>query len=83
MATPCDGIKECRDRSDEAHCEENMLMLVVIVMGLIILTIGIYNYLKWYVLGWKRWIAVKEDSFDESYKYSNLIGNDLAKLKVG
>ena len=80
MATPCDGVKECRNGSDE-RCEEDKMILIGIVAGLVILTGGVYHYLKWYHLGWKDKI-INEPSGNQRGTCSTLMGDDLAKLKV-
>ena len=83
MAIPCNGIRECVDGKDEL-CEENDWILVGVVLALVIFTIIIYNYLKWYCLDWNQqnismtvvsdgWNA--EDCFD-------MFGDKLAVMKV-
>ena len=80
-ATPCDGFKECRNGFDEYYCEENKFVLVAVVAGIVILTCGIYHYLKWYQLGWKD-ENVPVDSLEEGSYCLRLMGDNLANLKV-
>ena len=79
-ATPCDGVKECRDGSDE-QCKEDKLIYYGIVAGLVLLTGTVYNYLKWYKLSWKDRV-ISHNSSDDLGSCSNLMGDELAHLKV-
>ena len=38
MATPCDGIRECRDGRDE-ECEDDKLILIFVISGLVATTL--------------------------------------------
>ena len=80
-ATPCDGIYECRDGSDE-QCEEDKLVYIGILAGLVALTNIVYHYLKWYQLGWNSQIICDVPIGGER-NFSYLMGDDLAELKVG
>lgn len=87
MATPCDGIVECRDGRDE-NCDEDKLILVICVALLFLTTICIYLYLVFVRLPfWKRSVLLDFDngSNDSQSQYqdcSELKGNTLARLKV-
>ena len=87
MATPCNGILECRDGSDE-NCEEDKIILVVAVAVLFLTTICIYLYLVFVRFPiWKDSVfwEFHEGSIDsktQSHDCSELKGNTLAKLKV-
>ena len=84
-AVPCDGIKECRDGSDENSCKENgLILLQIVVLVFIVVTNGIYHYFKWIYLGWNHAANSQKSTLDEwdpkkCHKYK---GNDLANLKV-
>ena len=83
MAIPCNDIRECVDGKDE-DCDENKRMLFGVVFGLFVLTNVIYHYLKWYRLGWRNQTVLEGSISDKlaNAKYSKLIGDDLANLKV-
>ena len=80
MATPCDGIKECRDGIDE-QCGENKLVLYGIVGGLVMLTGFVYHILKWYILNWENKLITNQ-TYDDLGSCCNLMGDELAELKV-
>ena len=86
MATPCNDIRECRDGSDE-ECEDDKMVLIFLVSGLVTMTLIIYQYLLWIKIPqWKKYFL--RDSKANAYDGKNPIncidfrGNDLANLKV-
>ena len=87
MATPCDGIVECRDGSDE-NCEDDKLILVIVIAVLLLTTICIYLYLVFVRLPhWKN--SVFEDFGNGNvdleprpFDFSAMKENKLARLKV-
>ena len=87
MATPCDGIVECRDGRDE-NCDEDKLILVICVALLFVTTISIYLYLVFVRLpSWKKSVFLDfdnegNDSQSQYQDCSELKGNTLARLKV-
>ena len=84
QAVPCDGIIECRDGSDEIRCKENKLILIGTILMLVIVTHGIYHYLKWKCLDWNGKIIPSKSSKD-NWNPNDCIqykGDDLATLKV-
>ena len=87
MAIPCNGIVECRDRSDE-NCEEDKIILVIAISLLFLTTICIYLYLVFVRLPlWKNSVIQNfdDDSIDLKSQYldcSEFKGNSLAKMKV-
>ena len=87
MATPCNGILECRDGSDE-NCDEDKWILVIILSFLFLVTICIYLHLICIMLPkWKKTIFQdfdgKSSTQDEEFLSCNeMMGNDLASLKV-
>ena len=88
MATPCDGIVECRDGSDE-NCGDDKLILVIAISLLLLTTICIYLYLVLIRLpSWKNSVLRNFDNSSNGFKKSHpsdcseLRGISLAKLKV-
>ena len=87
MATPCDGILECRDGRDE-NCEEDKLILATVIAMLFVTTILIYLFLIFAKLPtWKKsmlrdFIAVDSDNVCISSSCTDMKGNELARLKV-
>ena len=83
MAIPCNDIPECVDEKD-GNCDENKGMLFGVAFGLLVLTNVIYHYLKWYRLEWRNQTILNGSISDNlaNVKYSKLIGDDLANLKV-
>ena len=84
-AVPCNNITECRDGSDENGCKENELILLGnVLLVLIIVTNGLYLYMKWVYLDWSHKIIPKKSTIDEWNPKKCLMykGNDLAHLKV-
>ena len=87
MATPCNGIIECRDGSDE-NCEEDRLILIVAISVLILTTVCVYLYLV--LIRLPLWKASMLKDFDSHSNYSEfcpsdcsqMTGNSMAKLKV-
>ena len=83
MATPCDGIQECRDGRDEIYCQDDKAILVIVLSVLILVTFFIYLYLIWIKIPDSvhdfQSVTVEEWS---SMDYLNLKGDDLANLKV-
>ena len=87
MATPCDGILECRNGIDE-NCDEDKWVLVTILSILLLTTIFIYLYLICKMLPkWKKTMFRNFDgnSSTQEKKISGcneMRGNDLARIKV-
>ena len=87
MATPCDGIQECRDGRDEA-CEDDKWMLIFVVSCLCVSTICFYQFLlRIKIPQWKCGILREfgQDTDDEAKNFVDCItlkGDDLVKLKV-
>ena len=87
MATPCDGIVECRDGQDE-DCEDDKLIFIISVALLFLTTTCIYLYIVFVRLPlWKKSIFRDFDDGNmdlESRRFdcSGLKGIKLAKLKV-
>ena len=87
MATPCDGILECRDGRDE-NCEEDKWILAIVTALLFLTTICIYLYLVYVKIPhWKDCVFRdfnngNIDSKLQSAHYFQMKGNALAKLKV-
>ena len=87
MATPCDGIVECRDGQDE-DCEDDKLIFIISVALLFLTTTCIYLYIVFVRLPlWKKSIFRdfddgNMDSESRRFDCSGLKGNKLAKFKV-
>ena len=86
MATPCDGIRECRDGRDE-ECEDDKLILIFVISVLVATTLIIHQYLLWIKIPrWRKSVLrdFKADFVDERNptNYIDFRGNDLANLKV-
>ena len=87
MATPCDGIMECRDGIDE-NFEEDKWILAATIFGVLLATMCIYLYLVLVRLPlWKKSVLMDFDDGDDNIQLwhsdcSKLTGNTLAKLKV-
>ena len=87
MATPCDGIIECRDGRDE-NCEEDKLILLTTFAVLFLTTICIYIYLVVVrIPHWEKTVFRNFTNRDEtmdlkSFIFTDIKGNELAKLKV-
>ena len=88
MATPCDGIRECRDGRDE-ECEDDKLILYFVVSGLITTTLIIYLYVVWIKIPQWRKSFLRDlkanDNHDDGrnpINYVDFKGNNLARLKV-
>ena len=84
QAIPCDGIPECKGELDEA-CEEDKEILYGTVATIILVTYGIYHYLKWKYLKWNEYQASSKFVYDDEWNFINcidLVGDDLARLKV-
>ena len=83
MATPCDGIQECRDGRDEIYCQDDKAILVIVLSVLILVTFFIYLYLIWIKIPDSvhdfQSVTVEEWSSMDCF---NLKGDDLVKLKV-
>lgn len=84
-AFPCNGIKECRDNSDE-DCENKKWILYSILIALGVITNIVYYYMKWYSLDWKNASEnipeIKRDDGWDSKICINFKGEKLANLKV-
>ena len=87
MATPCDGIVECRDGSDE-NCGEDKWILVIVTAMLFLTTICIYLYLVCVMLPFWKDSVFRDfdhgniDSELRPFDCSGMKGNSLAKSKV-
>ena len=87
MATPCDGILECRNGIDE-KCDEDKMIIVIAIAVLFMTTICIYLYLIFVRLpNWKKSVFLYFDdgNIDPQSKptdCSGIKGNSLARLKV-
>ena len=86
MAIPCNGIRECRHGSDE-ECEDDKLILIFVVSGLVTVTMVMYLYLLWIEIPqWRKSFLreVKVNDFDGRNHIAcfNSKGNYLASLKV-
>ena len=86
MATPCDGIRECRDGRDE-ECKDDKLILIFVISVLVATTLIIHQYLLWIKIPrWRKSVLrdFKADFVDERNptNYIDFRGNDLANLKV-
>ena len=83
MAIPCNGIRECVDGRDEL-CEENNWIFVGVVLALVVITIIIYNYLKWYCIDWNQQtftMSVISDAWSAD-NCLDMFGDKLAGMKV-
>ena len=82
-AIPCDGVLECRNGIDE-DCIENKKILYSAMATLIVMTYGIYHYIKWKLLVWKDLTPSDQVWNDKwiSLECANFAGDDLAELKV-
>ena len=87
MAIPCNGILECRDRSDE-DCEEDKWILATIIASVFLITVCIYFFLIFERLTkWKKSVIKDFHGGIPNHEWSfsrcsEMKGNDLAKLKV-
>ena len=87
MATPCDGIVECRDGSDE-NCGEDRWILLITTTLLLLATICIYLHIVFIRLpNWKNSVFRDFDvaticSESQPSNFKEMKGNALAKLKV-
>ena len=83
MATPCDGIQECRDGRDEIYCEDDKVILVIVLSILILVTFCIYIYLIWVKIPYSIHAFERAENGEWSkVDCINLKGDDLVKLKV-
>ena len=84
LATPCNGIRECRDVDDEDCDESKEDMIISLVIAFVLITaLCVFIHYKTTTKYPPQLSNDAEFIDDETTKYrSNLKGNQLAEIKV-